>query len=972
MARRSSNYEFSIPGDELEHHRIQLENNLQHTDISLHLSSAPDEPDYDNESVEYGRHGSAPSFSGFASFEGPSRENFDAEGQSHMHAWSYHDDEGINPYGAETMSTAAHHASGLTLSAGLGGRGARRDVSLSGAEYDPDRPLQEIIAGMDSKLSVMDSYYHSKSRQLGKSASFEPPIIDSPGDIDRSVVSLAARLRSPVGSKDSCSESESDRSHDISRPKLSDTLQRVGFSPRRPRNVPARLSHRAVSDNFDPQGYPSHSPQRVASSSKKTLTPKPRKMSTVSFDPDATSLRRNTPQPASYQPVLHVQPPTPSSAGSKFTKMARSLARDVQEEQSLWQGDGGMADASTARKSSTSSANRQPPNKSRRHPLHNIVNRSDVESGFDAGGIGQSATKLPKDKVHLPDVTGLTSAVISPAKPSVDRPSLRFGVGQKEVEIRLVASLNALHSKLAHLESENGIARRRVRELEFELEQCKRDVVRERTRVMESQELTDLRDRSAGPSYTRLEGKKKKSREPEKTARYLEVVEEKKALESLIVTLRSHLARVTSDLSSQQQMLNTLRSLRESDVQMLSEKSQEILQLRAEVERLAGEIEVLRGVVEEGLNERRQVREHLSLGEIELPAGEPCAEADDEPDDESPSSEEEPERVRPIPPQPTHTPRSILRNASASHIHTQETINSLTPSMRRFVNEDELERISVELDERRSDRSSSSSTRSAVQRAGTPQPTQLEGHVDSPHQSVRRSDPRPSVSGPVEDSEAQQRQLRDQGDPATPFPRIRAGRLERLFFSAPEHNSKTCTVCHRRRPRSNRVPSIQHQFQRGASSVKHDAAHLPSVNDGSDDEGFRGGLFDIGANPESSRTGAKCKDKDAIPALSHPGDPFEAIFKGDRPPPQTVLARVLRELEDDFTHYKGIYCELAEEYKIMSSTTTVAKRNIVAQHLRDVIDVIERKGNQIASLYDLLKFEDKPLPGSPDQPTSMI
>ena len=75
-----------------------------------------------------------------------------------MQGWSYRtgddDYEGINPYGAETMSTAAHHASALTLSAGLGGRGHKREISLSGAEYDPDRPLQDMIAGVDGRFSA--------------------------------------------------------------------------------------------------------------------------------------------------------------------------------------------------------------------------------------------------------------------------------------------------------------------------------------------------------------------------------------------------------------------------------------------------------------------------------------------------------------------------------------------------------------------------------------------------------------------------------------------------------------------------------------------------------------------------------------------------------------------------------------------------------------------------------------------------
>jgi len=151
-----SDIEFSIHGDEQEQSRIQLEHNLQYTDLSLHLSSAND--DY---SVEFPRHNSGPidPFSNHDSFH-HSREDFDMEdGLSNLHAWSYRtadDDDAVHPYGGETMSTAAHHASALTLSAGLGGR-ARREVSLSGAEYDPERPLQGLVDHIGHKSSAYDA-----------------------------------------------------------------------------------------------------------------------------------------------------------------------------------------------------------------------------------------------------------------------------------------------------------------------------------------------------------------------------------------------------------------------------------------------------------------------------------------------------------------------------------------------------------------------------------------------------------------------------------------------------------------------------------------------------------------------------------------------------------------------------------------------------------------------------------------------
>lgn len=38
-----------------------------------------------------------------------------------------------------------------------------------------------------------------------------------------------------------------------------------------------------------------------------------------------------------------------------------------------------------------------------------------------------------------------------------------------------------------------------------------------------------------------------------------------------------------------------------------------------------------------------------------------------------------------------------------------------------------------------------------------------------------------------------------------------------------------------------------------------------------------------------------------------------------------------------------MYVELAEQYKIVDAASDVAKRNLVAQHLREVIDIIEQK-----------------------------
>ena len=84
------------------------------------------------------------------------------------------DNEGVHPFvGGKMLSTAAHHASALTLSPGLAGRGERCDVSFSGAEYDPDRPLQDLIASIGSQFSLLGadpSRHASGSLPLNSSA----------------------------------------------------------------------------------------------------------------------------------------------------------------------------------------------------------------------------------------------------------------------------------------------------------------------------------------------------------------------------------------------------------------------------------------------------------------------------------------------------------------------------------------------------------------------------------------------------------------------------------------------------------------------------------------------------------------------------------------------------------------------------------------------------------------------------------
>lgn len=187
--------ERGIAGDEEEQHRIELEQNLRDLSIPLSLSNPSQDSDheqYDDHGfggnhhrsfnttdssleVEYPRHDPRPPEASI--FHGHDSSVFD---QSHLdndyedHYYSYRtrdEEEGINPFGYDTMSTAAHHASAVTLSAGLRGRGGRyhhrADASLSGAEYDPDRPIDRMVNGIAGELSMLNVNATPRSKRPG-------------------------------------------------------------------------------------------------------------------------------------------------------------------------------------------------------------------------------------------------------------------------------------------------------------------------------------------------------------------------------------------------------------------------------------------------------------------------------------------------------------------------------------------------------------------------------------------------------------------------------------------------------------------------------------------------------------------------------------------------------------------------------------------------------------------------------------
>ncbi|KAI0755192.1 hypothetical protein C8Q80DRAFT_1248305 [Daedaleopsis nitida] len=1037
MSRRSAQLDFSIRGDEQEQQRMRLEYNLQHTDLSLHLSSTPDE--YSD--VEYPRHASvtSPPFSAFASFDHRSGDEYDPHEQSRFQAWSYHSEDGIPPSAGESLSTAAHHASALTISAGLGGgRGARRDISLSGAEYDPERPLQGIMAGIAGRFKSFDAN-STKSRQISV-AEFDPLVVDDTAELDRVLQSghapahtiRSARSSSPSSSSDSTGPLSPPQQQD-SRPRLADALNHLTFSPKRPRNAQSPIIPNASLRDSTPDrtALPRHNPRTSSPNALHASTPRPPRRMNQSL-----SYAQSNATHSRIEPEVNIQPATPSvklnsqdqGEPSGFTARARGLHREIDAEVNATTKRGSRQAAADTPKAYYHSTIASKP-KRQRSPFKERFNEK-------PGRLPQAATPFKKS-VQLPDVTGLTSAIASPAKVDIEF----YGYDPKDTtegEARLIATLSIVQNKLTSLEQENSVSRRRVRELEIELEACKKEVIRERTRIMEHEqsirEDEPAASRRRADQRERIQQQKKKAEEDQAElaaaeTRYKAAVEEKRALEALITTLRSHLTRLTAELSEHKQLLVELRTLRDSDARTLSEKCKEVDKLKQEVERLAGEVTVLRGVVEEGLKERRNFREQSTRQGVDT-GGDTAEESGDEEESEEESqrgpglsrgaqalvvqsdSSEEEEEESISRRSPTPSPRRRLEGGTADKtmrtdyatVASSQGHSINANASRPFLDVEEVSRITQEVEERRSERSiqsrsqedSRSQSGSAPQeqsrswsrelqptqsrRVGSPSmmhepqasgstsaqvaTAQLEYSVrfageHSQAESSRPASPRPDVTARTSvrptaptpaaasrNAAGQKRRAHTapQSELDTPFPQIRGAHLERLFFSAPDHRAETCTMCHREKR-------------------KHAAAGEARMR-----EKERARTRDYREDDEFVESPEDVRERERVAFLAK-----AARDRGsDRAPPQTVLARVLRELEDDFSHYKSIYVELADQYKDMDPASNVPKRNVLADHLREMIDILEQKGNQIASLYDLLAFKDKPVSDSvvPEKPRS--
>ena len=181
------------------------------------------------------------------------------------------------------------------------------------------------------------------------SVPFDPPIVESTAELNQilsvhHITANARRVRSPYSEQSTSSSSEPDTPEPTSsKPKLSDALSHLAFSPKRPRSpaLPPRSVSPAQLHGLTRGGMSaSNRPETQHPPRSHRITARPSSLRVPQVD-----AREGEPTPRPRKVLLRTQdvnsnnalhPPTPSTVPSNFTRIARGLAREIEAEQSRW------------------------------------------------------------------------------------------------------------------------------------------------------------------------------------------------------------------------------------------------------------------------------------------------------------------------------------------------------------------------------------------------------------------------------------------------------------------------------------------------------------------------------------------------------------------------------------------------------------------------------------------------------------
>lgn len=416
VRREQPSPDWAIPGDEQEESRRRLEQDVLARVGDLTFENT--DTHSTEYSVEYPRHrepgdGAFPSgadaFLSFSTHEHHDLSHFDGDiSRAAPNFPSLHGgDDSVMHIGETFSSTLNHHASAITLGAGLGGPPGRTPSRSNIAEFDPERRLPGLLNGrgrspqddsgpleprQNSKLSRHKVCVWSLDKRLFLLTHFSQPFMSSFTTADPIIVEDTAEL-------DHALESGQFEVH----------------------NAASAEPHR---DNFgygesDPEGGSASTLQHSDTGSsaggrgtRPTLTDTLGNGHAGSFSPKRPRSAQGFERSERIPQLNPVSARTVGSA-SQFTEAARGLTKEIERQRQ-------DADQAAAKFFAGPKDSAKPSVDGGKRPAKTTTGPRDPLMDVRNRRPGPSRPfQFPRNtSVHLPDVTGLTSAVATPNKPS--------------------------------------------------------------------------------------------------------------------------------------------------------------------------------------------------------------------------------------------------------------------------------------------------------------------------------------------------------------------------------------------------------------------------------------------------------------------------------------------------------------------------------------------------------------------------
>ena len=463
------------------------------------------------------------------------------------------------------------------------------------------------------------------------------------------------------------------------------------------------------------------------------------------------------------------------------------------------------------------------------------------------------------ESARIPDMTGLTFTSNTPERFIGNRhktvSSKRTKLGREDEEV-ILNSITNLEVKLNTLNDENLQSRKRVRELELELESARVEIMKAKT--LKSNDLSEWQEK------------------------FKNLLDEKNSLEDLTRNLKNVVENLKSQVSTQSKTIEDLRSDKVNNQSKLEDKDREITWLNGQVNKLNNEVESLWRNINDN-KERVQQSER---------------------------DEEEQERLR--------NQRQRLKDQ-------REQLELQT------LRERERERERERSDEQHYQHHQHHQHHHQQSEENDISPPKL---VLRPFGAHLKPDKPQSFFSPTRDRAARSHPSTNPNVTQTPAKTINSEDKKENNENAVKQSSNNNNVDERES-----TPKLS---KRTKDSLTKTGMYwtLPSSVTKSSRRASSGAIPPTPTNVANVEN--KVSEDNFIESL------VERVGKSSsgwesKVPPQTVLARVVREIEDDFNHFKGIYNEMSDQFKLLDPASNSAKRRVLTQHLHQVINVLETK-----------------------------